>query len=53
MIEHHADAHPDAPREFQMESLGFPKTSLMRQATEAHEIGKACRTSELMNRRGE
>ena len=53
MVEHHTDAHPDAPREFQMESLGFPKSSLMRQASEAHEIGKASKTSELMNRRGE
>ena len=41
MIEHHGNTHPDAPKQFQMEAIGFPKTILMRQATVAHEITKA------------
>ena len=53
MIEHALEDHPNKPRDFKMEVLSFPKTTLMRQATEAWEIRKHGRNSKVINRRGE
>ena len=53
MIEHAQEDHPEEEREFKMEIVSFPKTTLMRQATEAWEIRKHGRTSKVINRKGE
>ena len=52
MVEHSEEDHPGEPRRFKMEPICFPRSNLLRQATEAMEIEKD-RSKNVINRRGE
>ena len=52
MVEHADEKHPEE-LDFSMESMCFPKSSLLRQATEAMEIESHRMKYMVMNRKGE
>ena len=52
LIEHAQDEHPGDPREFKMEVIKYVSRNLLRQASEAIEIGKH-KEFNVINRRGE
>ena len=52
MVEHSEEDHPGEPRRFKMEPICFPRSNLLRQATEAMEIEKH-RSKNVINRRRE
>ena len=52
LVEHCYDQHDGVLQEFRMKVLNFPKTTMLRQCKEGHEIGKL-EHGTYMNRKGE